>query len=855
MVFRRIAKFFRRSRPGDLSRFRELFERFQQILKSNNRILEIISELDDKLGGEYIFDINYLRDAVDQLSEAVYFVSSNLNVMADNRYRELFSRQTAIHEELKNIVEEYHPQVPDSFVVDYADVDADMAEFAGGKNANLGEIRNHLEMLTPEGFVISTVAYRRFMDDNELGPEIEKLRRKYAGEDRNAAGQYDQAIADLFERISIPEDIVRAVEGQIARLRKLAPDRLNFAVRSSALGEDSSGQSFAGQFVSVLNCRDDGILDAYKKVVASRFKHSVFAYAGEDASRDDRQPMAVGVQRMIDADAAGVAYSVEPSGEAPECLSISAGFGLGVSVVGGTSDTDYFTVSRLDPTRIVSRRIGRKLTQMIPSDLEGVLSATVPEELQETPSLDDEQVARLAEMVLMLERYFKRPVDVEWCFDRGGRLYVLQCRPLKVAARGPKRPFNRTIDLADTPIVMKNRGQVAQRGIAAGRVRQIHEEDDAADFPVGAIAVTQYTTPRLASIVRKAAAIVTDVGSPSGHMATVAREFGVPMIVNAVDATKLLIDGAEITIDAEENVIYRGIIKELLDYKTEAEDVYRDLKEYHILRQLLRRISPLNLIDPNSPDFTARNCRTYHDIARFCHEMAVKILINLNISSRLFRGVESRELQLPIPLGLHVIDLGGGVMPDAGSRKITSVEMVQSLPMRAFLDGLVSPGAWSTHPVQLGFGDLVSSLTRFSMSDRATHYQGQNLAVITDHYANISLRLGYHFNVIDTYVSENVDDNYIYFRFVGGVTETERRHLRAILIKEILEKLHFRATLKGDLVVARLKKLEDKKVLEVLYDIGRLVGFTRQLDTQMDSKGSVAESLRVFFGHPQGRQD
>jgi len=101
--------------------------------------------------------------------------------------------------------------------------------------------------------------------------------------------------------------------------------------------------------------------------------------------------------------------------------------------------------------------------------------------------------------------------------------------------------------------------------------------------------------------------------------------------------------------------------------------------------------------------------------------------------------------------------------------------------------------------------------------------------------------------VIDTYVSENVDDNYVYFRFVGGVTETERRQLRAMLIRDILEKLNFVVTLRGDLVVARLKKLAQEDALEILQEIGRLIGFTRQLDTQMRSEQSIAESLDIFF--------
>ncbi len=576
----------------------------------------------------------------------------------------------------------------------------------------------------------------------------------------------------------------------------------------------------------------------------------MFEYAGESVFEENQLPFAVGVQAMVDAATAGVAYSVDTTGETPDCMAISATYGLGTEIVGGTTDADLLKISRLDPTKIVSTKIGRKINQVTASETSGVTSQPVADNRQNSASLTDEQAIDLAGRVLILERYFKRPVDVEWCIGTDGKLYILQCRPLKLTEKPPKRPFDRAAYAADLPVIMKRQGQVAQRGIAAGKVHQVKEDDIADDFPVGAIAVTKYTTPRLTAIIRRASAIITDIGSPTGHMATVAREFGVPMIVNTGNGTGVMSDGTEVTVDAEENVIYRGIVKELLVYKLGAEDVYRDLKEYHMLRQLLRRISPLYMIDPTGSGFTARNCRTYHDIVRFSHEMAVRLLINLNISSRRFRGVEARQLKLPIPLGLHMIDLGGGLVPK-GSGAISSIDDILSRPMHAIITGLTAPGVWSTRPLQLGFGDLVSSLTRYSMTDRGGQYKGQNLAVVSDHYANISLRLGYHFNVIDTYISGNVDDNYIYFRFVGGVTETERRHLRALLIKEILEKLNFRVTLRGDLVVARLKKLAEEEAMVVLKEIGRLIGFTRQLDTQMRSEQSVAEGFEAFFNRTQ----
>lgn len=846
-MFGWLAKIFGQSQTADLNEFRGLFERFQQILKANNRVLELISELEDKFSGEYIFDINYLIHTVDELSETVYLVASNLNVMSGNRYRDLFARQVVIHEELKKILTGHTVSSMGKLVVDYSDLDADVSELTGGKNANLGQIRSHLTMLTPEGFAITTAAYQRFMEENELWPEIKKLYQAHARERRPDGKEYDAAVDRLFERAQVPETVAAAVNKHLASLRSRLKGSPAYAVRSSAFGEDLPGRSFAGRFASFLNCSEEDVLQMYIKVIASRVKHGVFAYGGEKALKEGDLPMAVGVQQMVAARTAGVIYSVEPSGEFPDCLAISATYGLGTGVVGGVTDADYYRVSRLDPTRTVSKRIGRKTTQVIFSPEGGVKTEIVAESLQEKPCLTDAQVVELAESALVLDRFFRRPVDIEWCYDGYGKLYILQCRALRLREKSQDGPSGRAQVPADTPVLLRGRGEVAQRGIAAGRVRQIHEEDDPNDFPMGAIAVTQYTTPQLAVMIRKAAAIITDIGSPTGHMATVAREFGVPMIVNTIDATRLLTDGTDVTVDAEENVVYAGIIKELLEYEAKAEDVYRDLREFRILRQLLRKISPLHLIDPGSSEFTARNCSSYNDIVRFCHEKAVRLLIDLNVSSRRFRGVESRELKLEIPLGLRVIDLGGGFTFEEESAGAASVNQVSCLPMKAVLTGLIAPGAWSTQPMQLGFGDLVSSLTRYSMTDRVARYQGQNLAVISSNYANISLRLGYHFNVIDTYVSENVDDNYIYFRFVGGVTETKRRQLRAVLIKQILEKLNFRVTVSGDLVVARLKKLGIKEVLGVLQEIGRLIGFTRQLDTQMQSEESVAEGLRIFF--------
>lgn len=840
-------KIFHKRKQVDLIEFKTIFDKFKQILSSNNVILELISQLEDKLSGEYIFDINYLTQTVEQISGEIYGVIVNLNFISGNKYIKLITRHVEIQTQLKEILESYSKNIINEYAINYEDINPSLTESVGSKNAYLGEIKNYLKMVTPEGFIITTYAYQRFMEHNQLWPKINNLYKKLIDEDKGSAKEYDEAIQTLFNNAEVPDDIRKSITKNLNSFFTKQKKKFNIVVRSSAYGEDDERLSFAGQFESVLNCPPGEVCSAYIKVLASRFKYNIMIYSKEKFLEETSLPMAVGIQEQIRAARAGVLYTIDPSEDCIDCLLISSAYGLGTSVVSGTANADYFKVSRLDPSHIEKRIIGNKNSKFVCDEVHGIKNVPVQEDVKTKSSLSDEQIIELAESALFLDRYYKRPLDIEWCIDEEGKLFILQCRPLKMSHKSKISIKDLKEILAQKKVIMYKQGQVAQRGIAAGKVCHVDEDDDPTTFPAGGIAVTKYSSPRLSRIIRRAKAIITEVGSSTGHMATVAREFGVPLIVNSAEATRILSNGIEITVDAEENIIYDGIVKELLEYETEAEDVFRELKEYKMLRQLLRKISPLILIDPNKADFTADNCQTFHDILRFSHEKAVQELINLNMSSRRFKEIKTKNLKLLIPLNLSVIDLGNGLSDDSSSDEIDSINQIRSIPMHAILEGLTSPGVWSTEPVQFGFGDFMSSMTRYSYSEKPGKYTGQNLAVISEKYTNLNLRLGYHFNVIDTYISENINDNYIYFRFVGGVTETERRHLRAILLKDILEKMNFVVTVTGDLVIARLKKWDADQTLIILKNIGKLIGFSRQLDTQMQNQESVEKYLTEFF--------
>ena len=212
-------------------------------------------------------------------------------------------------------------------------------------------------------------------------------------------------------------------------------------------------------------------------------------------------------------------------------------------------------------------------------------------------------------------------------------------------------------------------------------------------------------------MVPLASAVVTDIGAVTGHMATICREFRVPTIVDTNSATQLLKPGMEVTVDAEENVIYQGIVKELLTAQLIENIPYEETYEFKLLRRLLKKVSTLHMTDPQSNEFDPAHCKTFHDIIRFAHEMAVRKIAQGIHPSQLSFIHSLTKLKLPIPLNLTVLDIGGGIKKGISSNEIT-LEDVACQPLSILLKALIAPGVWQSQPVDLDLKGFMSSFTR-----------------------------------------------------------------------------------------------------------------------------------------------
>ena len=838
-----------RSKTKERVPFSDLFVRFQNILKNNNTAMELIADMGGKMGGDFVFDKKYLEDSVKELHRIIRDSAYDLNFITHNKNLEIYGI-------IEDLAKELEVELSGKLLIRGAktiyyldEIEDGMEDIVGYKAYNLSKIIHLGKTRVPNSFVVTTGGFRDYLAYNNLFEKIGDLIEACKTEKRPAESVSD-AIRLMILGGEIPPGLRREVLAASRKICDGKPDSCYFSIRSSAVGEDGD-LSFAGLHDSFLNVGFGELLSEFKKVLASLYNQVSLEYRLRTNLSPVEMAMPVLYQTMIKSRVAGVLYTLDPNRpEASESI-LSCSWGLGKIVVEGAAAVDTFRVARKPPYSIVEQRIASKALMMVPLE-KGPLRA-VPGELQSKPCITPKEVAMIVEVGLLLERYFKTPLDVEWSLDEEGQLWILQARQIKVSGARRLRFPELMAALDSHPVLLKDRGVIAYRGVGAGPVWIVRDMADLSQFPAGGVLVSHYASPWLARAIPRASAIITDIGAAIGHMATVAREFRVPTLVGTEVATQVLTANQEVTVDAERNVIYEGRIQELLERQLLEKPAFEITHEFQLLRRLLRKIAPLSLVDPEAPNFTAKGCRTFHDIMRFIHEKAFQALVQVGKDPRGFVRRGGKRLRSHLPLNLVLIDIGGGLAEGVGREIDVDAEQIASFPMKALWQGLSSPKAWSTDPIPVDFQGFMSSLTRPQGAEASgINLPGVNLAVIGSNYVNLSLPLGYHFTAVEAGMGPLPRNNYIFFRFVGGVTDITRRSRRAILLMTILEDVGFKVKVNGDLVIARAIDLTEEQMSEYLRLIGRLIGFTRQLDVLLKNDSDIDAYLDKIMSQLKG---
>lgn len=823
--------------------FQNRYHNFKLLLNANNKSLEIMTEIEEALKGDKPFGMTFIRSRVTRVSASVFQMIQYLNNLSADRYGKLYPKFHEIegaisqHLEVETNLRGAPPVIPMN------EVNRDVIDLVGPKMTNLGELRHVLGIKVPDGFVITCEAYRRFLMQDDLISEINRLIQKTVTESINDFFHLSSSIQQLILNSQIPEEIEDAIVCQVDELLLRYGPSVTFALRSSALGEDSLGHSFAGQYRSILNVHPDHVLQAYKEVVASMYGLPAMTYRFRFGIRDEDVAMCVGCLVMVDPLASGVVYTRNPVDPDRNSLLIHSVWGLPKPVVDGSLEADLFIVSREEPFELISKNLAIKEVAYVALYEEGVARVEIPPHQWDMPSLTEEQISTLARIALNIEQHYGHPQDIEWALTKEGSFVILQTRPLHLQLQEKREEQSKICEPSESEEVILSGGVTASPGVASGRVFVVKRDADALRFPDGAVLVTELALPRWASLLARASAVVTEVGNIAGHLANVAREFNIPAIFGMSGATRILKEGDEVTVDADRRMVLKG-----LNVINRGEPTQRTVMigtpVYKILYDVSRLIVPLYLTDPDSIDFKPEKCKTYHDITRFCHEMSVREMFRFGKEFK-FAEKAARRLVSEKKMQFWVLDLDDGFYPGAVAPEVkyVKIEDIASIPMKALWEGMMAVPWGGPPPIEArGFLSVLAESTLNPSLDPAvsSNMAVKNYFMISRNFCSLQSRFGYHFSEVEALVSERTRENYASFHFKGGAASLDRRILRARFIADLLDLWRFRCVVNGDALSSRIEGRSIDEMEDALRVLGYLIIHTRQLDMVMTDPQSVA---------------
>lgn len=309
------------------------------------------------------------------------------------------------------------------FVFGFQDIDKTKLTLVGGKGANLGELSRIEGMRVPDGFCISTEAFKRILREtsaiNELLDQLSLLKV----EDRDKISELSAEIRRTIESATIPADI----EEEITRFLSKLGEKDAYAIRSSATAEDLPAASFAGQHDTYLNIiGKQAILKHISKCWASLFTERAVIYRIQNGFDHRKVFLSVIVQKMVFPQAAGILFTADPVTSNRKVLSIDAGFGLGEAMVSGLVNADVYKVR---DGEIIAKKIANKKLAIQALKDGGTKEQEIETEKQNRQTLTDEQVLQLEQIGRTIEKHFGRPQDVEWCLVEDA-FYIVQSRPI-----------------------------------------------------------------------------------------------------------------------------------------------------------------------------------------------------------------------------------------------------------------------------------------------------------------------------------------------------------------------------------------------------------------------------------------
>jgi pyruvate,water dikinase len=445
------------------------------------------------------------------------------------------------------------PNIP-ALVLPFSKIRKEDIPLVGGKGANLGEMAS-FGIPVPNGFVITAEAYKKVIDHNALQPVIREIIKQTEVNNQKELQKAAIKIQRLIQTADIPPELIKEIFVSYANLKPGDPNPL-VAVRSSATAEDLPDASFAGQQESFLDIKgESNLIQAVRSAWGSLWGARAIFYRATKGYNHFKVLLAIPVQLMVQSEVSGVLFSVNPVTGNKNQVVIEAVWGLGDYMVQGVVNPDHYIVNKTSLT-IHSRHHTSQTVMEIHDYPSGVKKFKVPKSKIYAPKLTDEQVIELAKLSIKIHQHYFFPQDSEFAIEKG-KIYLVQTRPITTLKLGKG-----TKQISENQLIKLKQllqGEPASFGIGFGKVVKISSAKEIDKVKEGDVLVTEMTAPDFVPAMKRAAAIVTDKGGQTSHAAIVSRELGVPAVVGAKIATKILKSDQIITVNGSTGVVYQGV--------------------------------------------------------------------------------------------------------------------------------------------------------------------------------------------------------------------------------------------------------------------------------------------------------
>jgi len=802
-----------RSAAGD-DRLQWRFQVLRSLLKKNSTALRMLADLEADLAYVEPYD-ERIQGAVARLWDEALLMAEELELLTGGRHRGLYPVLEQIGAAFDQAFRDAVPPGARPLSVRLADEPAEDPRIVGGKAAGLRRLSKLHPEHVPDCFVITTEAYRQFIDANALFDRVRPLLSDIdVIADRDQFGIRTRAIREMIRQAETPREISDAIAARAAEIG--APDT-RWAVRSSARSEDERF-TFAGQFETLLDVPTADLDRAYRAVLAGRFTDRAVLYRACCNFRDVDTPMAVVFMPMIDVRAAGVIYTLDPQDREAERMVATMVPGLSDRMLRGEQTGETVYLSR------------RAKPHILPVDGKSAAPDYVPE-----PTLE-----KLAAIALTTAEEQEREMDLEWALDRDGNMWLLQGRELHFAAQLYDR--GRSPGSKAPPLI--EGGVTIAPGRAEGPLEHLGPHLDGGVRSRAPVVRMLTATPDITTILPSVAAVLVVEGNPAGHAAAVMREFSVPALFQVGPGAALLREGETVSVDASRHQVFRGSrwegIRERVLSRIASAQGRGPVGPLHDL------VLALNLTDPYGSGFKPRNCQSVHDVIRYIHEMSIRSMFQLGDRQNRFWSRRARKLALPLPSKTRLIDMDETNYPGRGEIK---PESVPSVPFQAFWRGVSAPGVdWSERWIN----ELDGMPPAFVDSIMATpneprRRRDDNYIVVASDYLNLNARMTFHYAMIDAVVRPGKESNHVHFRARGGGADDQRRALRARFLEMVLRHHRFMVDRKGDLVSGWLRGYPQPESEEALEMLGRLLACNRRLDMSMADERSPRHFMKEFL--------